>query len=57
MSEHYVCKGNCAATSEAPQVCKTESCDRNGQMMEACNCTDGTHETAGQAPADEEIAA
>lgn len=43
MSEHYVCRGTCGATSDVPMACGTDSCEMHGVDMEACNCTDDLH--------------
>ena len=40
---HYVCKGDCATTSEQPGVCNTEVCANKGKAFEMCECADGGH--------------
>lgn len=40
---HYVCKGDCATTSEQPGVCEADVCQNKGQAYEMCECVDGGH--------------
>ncbi len=40
---HYVCKGNCQATTQEQAICETEGCANQWQMLEACECSDGMH--------------
>jgi len=41
---HYVCRGNCATSSDQPGVCQTEDCMNKGMPYEDCICEDGEHE-------------
>jgi protein PhnA len=40
---HFVCKGSCAAQMDELSVCEEEGCSSQWEMMESCECTDGSH--------------
>lgn len=40
---HYVCNGQCKGVSMNPNGCQTPDCEKKGQPMSECNCTDGQH--------------
>lgn len=42
---HYVCP-ECRGVSDLPKVCETEGCERAGQDLIECNCSDGQHAEA-----------
>ena len=40
---HYICTGECKGVSDNPGVCQAEDCEREGQPLIECSCTDGNH--------------
>lgn len=40
---HFICKGECAGSSEVVGVCEGEGCSRQWELLEECDCTDGRH--------------
>jgi len=40
---HYVCKGSCGGVSDELEMCESEDCSNQWEMMEECDCTDGKH--------------
>ncbi len=41
--KHYICTGGCGAESEISEVCHAEGCDKKGQPLIPCLCTDNNH--------------
>lgn len=41
--EHYVCTGSCGGVSDEEGVCTNEGCDKQYELLEPCDCTDGKH--------------
>lgn len=39
---HYTCTA-CHGTAEAPKMCETAGCTKNGQPLQMCTCEDGQH--------------
>jgi protein PhnA len=40
---HFICKGSCGGSLEEMGVCETHRCSAQWEMMEACDCMDGSH--------------
>ena len=40
---HYICTGSCQGVSEEEGICLAEGCDKQYEMLEECDCTDGKH--------------
>lgn len=40
---HYICKGGCGGTLPDIGICETDECANQYEMMEECDCTDGSH--------------
>lgn len=51
---HFVCPGSCQGFSPELMACEAEGCDRQWEMLEACDCADGRHGRSGEteSPAD-----
>ncbi len=47
---HYVCTGDCKHTADAPGVCQSDFCNKNGEELKVCGCEDGSHESDGSMP-------
>ena len=41
--KHYICHGSCHNMSEEEGICMTEGCDKQFELLESCDCTDGKH--------------
>jgi hypothetical protein len=40
---HYICTGGCHGVAPVPGSCGAESCEKHGEPLVACHCTDGKH--------------
>ena len=40
---HYICKGGCGGTLPDIGICEGDGCANQYEMMEECECTDGSH--------------
>lgn len=47
---HYTCTA-CHGTAEAPKMCETAGCTKNGQPLQMCTCEDGQHAIPAEASA------
>lgn len=45
-NKHYICLGECEGVSNNPGVCQASECNRHGQALVECYCTDGDHRLA-----------
>jgi protein PhnA len=40
---HYICKGTCGGSLPEIGACETDGCSAQWEIMEECDCTDGSH--------------
>lgn len=45
-TKHYVCTGSCEGKSATPGVCNADDCEKHGESLKECVCTDETHTEA-----------
>lgn len=43
--KHYICTGSCKGVSDRPGVCQDPECEKHGEPLEECRCTDGYHDS------------
>jgi hypothetical protein len=40
---HYICTGGCEGVSDKPGTCQAEDCEKHGEPLTKCECTDSNH--------------
>jgi len=45
--KHYICTGSCHSLSDEENICTSDGCNKQYELLETCNCEDGKH---GQGP-------
>lgn len=40
---HHLCTGSCQKNYNEEGICLTENCDKQYELLEACDCEDGKH--------------
>ena len=40
---HYICTGGCKGVSDKPISCQAKNCQKHGEPLKECDCTDGEH--------------
>ena len=40
---HYICTGGCEGVSETPGTCQAQDCEKQGQSMDSCECSEELH--------------
>lgn len=50
---HYVCTGGCGGTVAGAKMCDAEECNKRGQPLTICYCTDGRHFAAFESDGEE----
>ena len=51
--QHFICTGSCHGEAAETGICQSEFCEKEGQNLLECNCTDGLHEKASEIVEDE----
>jgi protein PhnA len=40
---HFICTGSCGTVYEEEGICMSDGCDKQYELLEFCECTDGKH--------------